>query len=313
MDLPPEDPDGREEEKARSYGGTDAPPTRKTELPPLPQSVFSKMYYYMAYQQVHLAAAPASMSAESSTPPATPTLSESSRSSCSGKTADAPERARETRTSALHSRRTDVRRPLPSEPSTSTIGAVGLSSFTVTELSNEAPATVHPASLASLSVRTRLRVEWTVISSIAPAEARETAGVSGAEFFSETRTPAAPKKSAERSNEPRFCGSVTSSRASQTGRAPPSGGGGSERIGLKFSFSASSAIPWCGRLFVIKFSRCLSTRSTGTPASVAIRSAVVMSPPSLRLASTMESWSSSRLALRRPTVSALRTDDTPYT
>jgi hypothetical protein len=121
-------------------------------------------------------------------------------------------------------------------------------------------------------LRADLRRELTSRASIAPALALETVGVSPAEFLAHTTTPAQPRKDAERSNAPRFCGSITctqsalsvraqrahrrgprgpalqrlragatSSRTSQTGPRLPAGGAGGGSSALTGTNSRGSA------------------------------------------------------------------------
>mmetsp|Transcript_4703 Transcript_4703/g.13936 ORF Transcript_4703/g.13936 Transcript_4703/m.13936 type:complete len:203 (-) Transcript_4703:102-710(-) len=200
---------------------------------------------------------------------------------------------RGTRTSVSHARITLVRSPRPSEPRTRTVGRRASTSCGSMLFSSAAPTTCQPASRASSSVRGKLRAACTSISSIAPALALLTTGVSGAEFFAETSTPDAPRKKAERRSAPRFCGSVTSSSASQSGASAPSVpsslGGGSFCSGANSSGSHNMTMPWCGLLSHIMLSWCLSARSTVTPASAASSSTSATAPPSLRFARSIDS------------------------
>ena len=107
--------------------------------------------------------------------------------------------------------------------------------------------------------------------SSAPDDALDTTGDSGALFLAHTTTPATPRKCAERSTAPRFCGSTISSNASHTGGAivvvdrssssasegrlssarsrsvAHSAGNGNESMGVGVNGEASATTPLCGR------------------------------------------------------------------
>src|SRR5215218_1556019 len=118
-----------------------------------------------------------------------------------------------------HARRTSGRRPRPSAPSTK-----------ATPPSRSAPQSCVPSSEAApqtqrsgpfTSVRKRARFGTTAIGrcSTAPADARETAGVTRADPCEGTITPVAPAPSALRTTAPRLCGSVTWSRHTSSGES----------------------------------------------------------------------------------------------
>mmetsp|Transcript_28990 Transcript_28990/g.77977 ORF Transcript_28990/g.77977 Transcript_28990/m.77977 type:complete len:203 (+) Transcript_28990:378-986(+) len=197
---------------------------------------------------------------------------------------------------ASHSRWMRVRMPLPSLPRTRIVGASHCSSCDgIARCPGPpmaAPTTRHPFLRDWASVLTRLRVPCTGISSIAPAEALDAAGERRAELRLETRTPAAPRKWAERKSAPMFCGSWISSSASQTGGADPLGPpkAGSAWSESSSSGSAASTTPWCGRLPAMLFSSPLSTGSTGSPASRARHLSSSRAATSLRALGVRPIW-----------------------
>ena len=101
-----------------------------------------------------------------------------------------------------HALLTFVRSPLPSFPTTRTVGPVtstSPTSFASLE-SAAAPTTAHPSRDArSRNWLMAPRDAYVSRASAAPEDAFETTGESGAEFFAHRTTPSTPRKCAERS------------------------------------------------------------------------------------------------------------------
>src|SRR5205823_457644 len=142
-----------------------------------------------------------------STAAATLTLSDSTRPSCGIATARS------------HVRRTSGRSPLPSAPKTNASPPDRSACHIGVPDSPTAAATQTSPLLISPRYRARLGTTATGRCSTAPAEARQTAGVTRAEPWAGTTTPFAPAPSALRQTAPRLRGSLTWSRQASSGRS----------------------------------------------------------------------------------------------
>jgi hypothetical protein len=162
----------------------------------------------------------------------------------------------------------DWRRPWPSFPITRIVGwRSGSESRGIVSSPREVPTTCQPVFFDSSKSLMRLLAERTVMTSRAPAEALLTTGLSGAEFLEQMITSSTPKKKAERRMEPKFWGSVTSSRAKAHLRNGIRRGGwvaylnessrGRQEIGAISSGCARRTKPWWGLLSVIILRSCL--------------------------------------------------------
>mmetsp|Transcript_228 Transcript_228/g.557 ORF Transcript_228/g.557 Transcript_228/m.557 type:complete len:200 (+) Transcript_228:1557-2156(+) len=198
---------------------------------------------------------------------------------------------------------------------TRSVGALSSNSWQGVESASPLAATTsHPFDLASTSVVGRDRQEYTVIFSRAPLLALDTTPLRGAEFLLQMSTPSAPRKNAVRMTAPRFCGSVISSRQSQTGqewcgRYVSTGG-------ITSSFSqprglASRTIPWWGRLLVAMLRSCFEVSTSGMFIFCALASACLMAGSSFLLESVIPSWTYKVCRTRLLASRAARTGDEP--
>mmetsp|Transcript_10253 Transcript_10253/g.38842 ORF Transcript_10253/g.38842 Transcript_10253/m.38842 type:complete len:221 (+) Transcript_10253:569-1231(+) len=207
-------------------------------------------------------------------PAETDTFKESTKSSLGASSSYRPKLPPGMFTTCVAALFTSFRSPLPSLPKTMMVGALPTSiSFSATLFAATSAATTrYPCSAALCRKTGMFPTAFTVMISRAPAEALLTTGDSLAEFLRETRTPLAPKKYALRSIAPRFCGSVTSSKASQTSRA--SVAFGTSEMSTGSISEHSKRTPWCGRPSHLLFNSPLSTETTFKSISLASCSTV---------------------------------------
>src|SRR5215211_795435 len=118
-----------------------------------------------------------------------------------------------------HARRTSGRRPRPSAPSTNATPPSSSACQSCVAPSDEAPQTHRSGPFTSVRKRARFGTTATGRCSTAPADARETAGVTRADPCEGTTTPVAPAPSPLRTTAPRLCGSVTWSRHTSSGES----------------------------------------------------------------------------------------------
>src|SRR6476646_6146007 len=199
--------------------------------------------------------------------------------------------------------------PLPSEPTTMTIGSVASARpGSATSPSMSRPRTKKPALRYSSSARVRLEARATGTRAAAPAEVFHALAVMPTERRSGTTTPWPPKAATERMIAPRLRGSVIPSRATTSGM--PGASGSMKSCGWAYSYGGTwRARPWCTAPSVSRSSSPRGVSSTGIPRAVAVfsasrtRSSASMRPATYIVVTGTSARRASTTALRPATTS----------